>query len=177
MSVAAWITLAVLTLANLWFNWWISLRQRRFHGIFRLVSFECIILLAILQIPVWFRDPLSWYQVLSWILLTGSALVAFLGFYTFYRKGKPSDRMEETTILIKTGLYRTIRHPLYLSLIILGFGVLMKDPGGLQIALAIINLIAMYGTARTEERELIRKFGPEYLDYMRESKMFIPFIL
>jgi protein-S-isoprenylcysteine O-methyltransferase Ste14 len=53
----------------------------------------------------------------------------------------------------------------------------MKDPGGLQIALAIINLIAMYGTARTEERELIRKFGPEYADYMRESKMFIPFIL
>jgi protein-S-isoprenylcysteine O-methyltransferase Ste14 len=177
MSTAAWITLAVLTLANLWFNWWISLRQKRYHGIFRLVSFECIILLVILQIPVWFRDPFIWYQVFSWILLTGSLLVACLGFYTFYGKGKPSDRMEETTRLIKTGLYRYIRHPLYLSLVLLGFGVLMKDPEGIQIGLSILNFIALYLTARIEEGEMNRKFGQEYADYMRESKMFIPFIL
>ncbi len=35
--------------------------------------------------------------------------------------------MEETTALITSGLYRYIRHPLYLSLILGGFGVMMKD--------------------------------------------------
>jgi protein-S-isoprenylcysteine O-methyltransferase Ste14 len=174
---AAWISFAALSLANLWYNWRISIKQKRFHGIFRLVSFECIILLVILQLPLWFREPLSLHQAISWILLAGSLLVACSGFITFYRRGRPRDGMEETTKLIKTGLFRYIRHPLYFSLILGGFGVMAKDAGTVQAALALINFAALYITARTEEAEMIRKFGPPYREYMRETAMFLPFIL
>jgi len=84
--------------------------------------------------------------------------------------------MEETTRLIRTGLYRYIRHPLYLSLILGGFGVMMKDPGWLRIILSGINFISVFLTARIEEKEMIRKFGREYAAYMNESKMFFPFL-
>ena len=177
MNTTQCLVLAALTLANLWFNWWISLRQKRYHGIFRMASFECLILMVNLQVPLWFRDAMSWHQIVSWVLLAGSLLVALVGFLTFYRLGKPSDQMEETTQLIQTGLYRYVRHPLYLSLILGGFGVMMKKPAGLQVLLSIVNFLALYITARIEEREMIRKFGQEYVDYMKKSKMFFPFVL
>ena len=115
-----WIIFTVLTLANLWLSWWISLRKKRYHGIFRFLSFECIILLVLVNHPLWFAHPFAWYQVISWLLLCGSLLIAIAGFYQFYTYGKPEDRMEETTQLITSGLYKYIRHPLYLSLILAG---------------------------------------------------------
>lgn len=177
MNPVDWIIAAFLTLANGWLSWWVSLRQRRYHGIFRFISFECIILLVLLQYPVWFRDPFSWYQVSSWLLLLGSLLVAIFGFVLFYRHGKPSDQMEETTRLITAGMYRYIRHPLYLSLILGGLGVMMKDPGWIPVLLAVLNILALYLTAKIEEGEMIRKFGREYAVYMQKTKLFIPYIL
>ncbi len=177
MNIIEWIILAVLTLANVWLTWWVSLRKKRFHGIYRFVSFECIFLIVLLNYPVWFRDPFAWYQLISWLLLAGSILVAFFGFYQFYSRGKPSDQMEETTRLIDTGLYRYIRHPLYLSLILGGFGAMMKDPGPAQVILSGINLLALFLTARIEEGEMIDRFGKIYADYMKTTKMFFPLIL
>jgi len=95
-----------------------------------------------------------------------------------YRMGKPAEgHLERTTRLITTGLYGYIRHPLYLSLILGGFGAMAKDPGYLQILLAIINFIALIFTARVEEKEMIMKFGEEYREYMKKTKMFFPYIL
>lgn len=172
-----WITLACLSLVNLWLNWWISLRHKRYHGIYRLIAFECIILLVLLNYSLWFRTPFSWFQIISWILLCLALLVAISGFYYFYRIGKPSDGLEGTTRLIDTGIYRYIRHPMYFSLILGGFGVLMKDPEGLQALLAFLNFLALYLTARVEEKEMIGKFGKAYGDYRQRTKMFLPFLL
>ena len=177
MSTPDWIVFIILTLANIGVSWWVSLRKKRFHGIYRFFSFECIILLVLMQYFVWFRDPITWYQVISWVLLAGSLLVALFGFYLYYHHGKPSDQMEETTRLINTGLYHYIRHPIYLSLILGGFGVMMKDPGRTPIILSLINLLALYLTARVEEVEMRRKFGQEYSNYIKKTKMFIPYIL
>lgn len=84
--------------------------------------------------------------------------------------------MEDTSSLITTGFYKYIRHPLYLSLILLGFGVLAKNPGLIQWIFALINFIALILTAKVEEKEMILKFGNDYKEYMKKSKMFIPFI-
>jgi protein-S-isoprenylcysteine O-methyltransferase Ste14 len=171
------IILIALTVAIAWLTWIISLKDRRYHGIFRFVSFESILLLVLLKYPVWFADPLAWYQLVSWVLLGGSLLVAVLGFYLFYHHGRPADGMEETTALITSGLYRHIRHPLYLSLILGGFGVMMKDPDWPGILLALLNGLALYLTARVEEEEMIIRFGKDYKAYMTGTKMFIPYIL
>lgn len=176
MSVSDWIILAVLTLANTWATWWISLRQKRYHGIFRFISFECIFIMVVFQYPVWFREAFAWYQVISWVLLALSLIVAIFGFHLLYRMGKPADQLEETTQLIDAGLFRYIRHPLYLALVLGGFGVMMKDPDWVAVVLAGINLAALYATARVEEVEMIRKFGEEYKTYMKKTRMFIPFI-
>jgi len=116
-------------------------------------------------------------QVISWILLILSLYAVITGYLLLKRKGKPSANFENTSLLVRTGIYGYIRHPLYLSIFLLGTGIVLKDPHPVQLALGLINLVAIWITARIEEKEMIAKFGEEYKAYMTETKMFIPFIL
>jgi protein-S-isoprenylcysteine O-methyltransferase Ste14 len=176
MNTIIIIIFAICTITIVWFSWWVSLRQRRYHGIFRFFAFESILVLILLNCPVWFKDPFSLHQIISWILLILSILVAVIGFQTFYSRGKPKDQMEDTSRLITNGLYKYIRHPMYLSLILVGFGVLAKDCGYLQWLFAVINFVAIILTAKAEEKEMMVKFGDDYREYMKRTKMFIPFV-
>jgi protein-S-isoprenylcysteine O-methyltransferase Ste14 len=53
---------------------------------------------------------------------------------------------------------------------------MFKEPGTLQIIFGVINIAANYLTARIEEREMTAKFSDQYRDYMKETKMFVPFL-
>lgn len=157
-------------------SWFISIKDGRYHGIPRFFAFESIFILLLLNYKVWFSDPLSWNQIISWILLFASIYPVTAGFLLLKREGKPEDALEETTTLIRSGIYRYIRHPLYCSLLLLGTGIMFKDLGTWQLAAGAVNAIAVYITAKVEEKEMIPRFGDEYTGYMKETKMFIPFI-
>lgn len=159
------------------FSWFLSIKYQRYHGIARFFAFESVFILIILNYKIWFTNPFSPLQIVSWILLTFSAYVVITGYLLLKRKGKPDSNFENTSLLVKSGIYGYIRHPLYLSVFLLGTGIMLKDPGPVQLILGIINLIAVYLTARIEENEMIAKFGDEYRAYMHETKMFIPFIV
>ena len=169
--------LASGTLFIILFSWFLSIKYKRYHGIARFFAFESVLILTMLNYKVWFRSPLSAAQIFSWILLTLSAWVVISGYLTLKRKGKPEINFENTSVLVKSGLYKYIRHPLYLSIFLFGSGVFLKQPGKYQLILAIVNLIAIYLTSRIEEKEMIAKFGQEYRNYMKETKMFLPFVL
>jgi protein-S-isoprenylcysteine O-methyltransferase Ste14 len=83
---------------------------------------------------------------------------------------------EKTTELVTTGIYRYIRHPLYSSLLFLTWGVFFKQPSWLGLCLAALATFFLTMTAKTEEAENIRFFGAAYQSYMKQSKMFIPFL-
>jgi protein-S-isoprenylcysteine O-methyltransferase Ste14 len=106
-----------------------------------------------------------------------SIYVVLTGYLLLKKKGKSTINFENTSVLVKSGIYGYIRHPLYLSIFLLGTGIMLKDPAPFQIVLGIINLVAVYITARIEENEMIAKFGNEYRSYMTDTKMFIPYIL
>ncbi len=159
------------------FSWFLSIKYKRYHGIARFFAFESVFILFMLNYRVWFINPLSPLQVASWILLFGSIYVVMTGYLLLKRKGKPDSNFENTSLLVKSGIYGYIRHPLYLSVFMLGTGVMLKNPQPAQLILGVINLFAVYITARIEEKEMIAKFGEEYILYIKKTKMFIPFIL
>ena len=159
------------------FSWFLSLRFKRYHGIARFFAFESVFILVLLNYKVWFTNPFSPVQLVSWILLILSAYVVITGYMLLKRKGKPDSNFENTSLLVKSGIYGYIRHPLYLSIFLLGTGIMLKNPEKVQLVLGIVNLIAVYITARIEENEMIAKFGDQYRIYMKETKMFIPFIV
>ena len=159
------------------FSWFLSIKYKRYHGIVRFFAFESVFILVLLNFRVWFINPFSPFQVASWILLMLSIYVVVTGYLLLKRKGKPDSNFENTLLLVKSGIYGYIRHPLYLSIFLLGTGIMLKDPAPAQLCLGAINLITVYITARIEETEMIKKFGDDYRVYMKETRMFIPFIL
>jgi protein-S-isoprenylcysteine O-methyltransferase Ste14 len=132
----------------------------------------------------WFSDPLAWYQLISWIFLIASIVFVVFGLRLLQTIGQQDNRrkdpallsLEKTSHLVTTGLYRYIRHPLYSSLLFLGWGMFFKSPSWLDAGLALACTLFLTATARVEEQENIRYFGDDYVSFMKHSKMFIPFI-
>ena len=172
-----YILLITGTLFIVLFSWFLSIKYKRYHGIARFFAFESVFILVLLNYRIWFFNPFSLLQVISWILLILSAYIVITGYLLLKRKGKPSVNFENTSLLVRSGIYGYIRHPLYLSIFLFGTGVVFKDPGPTQLVLGTINFIAVWVTARIEEKEMVDKFGDEYRIYMKETKMFIPFIV
>jgi protein-S-isoprenylcysteine O-methyltransferase Ste14 len=166
----------VLTIFLIWFSWWASLKDKRFHGIYRFFSFDSILALALINARFWFVDPFRPLQIISWVCLVASIPLAVQGFYLLKKFGRSKGKFEETTSLVAQGAYRYIRHPMYASLILLGLGALLKNISLGTIVLAFVNIFALYLTAKADEKEMLSRFGGEYAVYMKKTQMFIPFI-
>jgi protein-S-isoprenylcysteine O-methyltransferase Ste14 len=163
-----------------------SLLDRRSHGFYRFFAWEAILALILLNIPVWFRNWSAWYQIISWFLLFLCILPLVFGVYYLKSRGSPDKEkrsespllgFERTTVLVTSGIYHFIRHPLYSSLFLLDWGIFFKEPSLLGVLLAIMATFFLILTAKADETECLRTFGKEYQDYMKTTKMFIPLII
>ena len=165
--------------AGILFLSWKSLRQPRSHGFFRFFAFESILILILilLNVEYWFREPFSHLQVVSWLLLLSSLIMIVHGFYLLRTTGRPKGGIESTTVLVRRGAYKYIRHPLYSSLLLLGWGVFFKHPSFLSVTLVLVASAFLVATAKVEEAENLKKFGAEYAAYMKTTKMFMPFLI
>lgn len=79
--------------------------------------------------------------------------------------------------LVTTGPYRIVRHPIYLAvfLFLIAVGLAYSD----WIPLAVAIPVCIIGTelrVRAEDGLLLRRFGPDFDDYRRRVKAYIPFV-
>ena len=160
-----------------------SLRSLNYHGFYRFFVFEFTLILVVLNFPHWFENPFSFKQIISWILFISLLLLAqSIYFFKHYggvkkrRDNTTNFEFENTVTLIREGIYKYIRHPMYGSLLFLAFGAMFKYISILTISLALATLIFIIFTAKTEEKENTKFFGTDYVDYMQTTKMFIPFV-
>jgi protein-S-isoprenylcysteine O-methyltransferase Ste14 len=162
-----------------------SLRVVRSHGFYRFFAWEMILALILVNSGKWFSHPLSSLQIMSWIFLILSILLLWNGLYMIRSIGKPNEQrqdstlltFEKTSVLVTSGIYRYIRHPLYSSLLFLAWGVFLKDVTWLSVCLVAVATICLALTGKADEAECIRYFGSSYKEYISHTKMFIPFLL
>jgi len=155
-----------------------SFRTRQAYGFFRFFAFEALILLIVWNTSRWFREPLSTHQIFSWALFVASVALAVHVFYLLKAVGKAQERIiEDTQTLVEVGAYRYIRHPAYASLVLFGWGVFLKGVDLPSGALAAMATVFFFATAKCEEAFNIDHFGAAYSEYMKRTKMFIPFLL
>lgn len=161
-----------------------SLLDYRSHGFYRFFAWEAILVLILLNLDYWFYEPFSIHQIASWFLLIISLFLVIHGFQLLHMVGKPDSKrndpslvgIEKTTKLVTVGAYRYIRHPLYSSLLYGAWGVFFKHPSWVGASLAMITTLFLTMTAKIEEAENIRFFGAAYQSYMKQTKMFVPFL-
>jgi protein-S-isoprenylcysteine O-methyltransferase Ste14 len=155
------------------------------HGFYRFLSWECILWLFTVNYPFWFAHPFRIQQIFSWLFLILSGFLVIIGAITMKKKGNPQDdrddnslyKFERTSKMIDQGIFKYIRHPLYASLLCLTWGIYLKNPTAFLLLPSGLSTVFLYITARIEEKECFHYFGPKYTEYMKHSKMFIPFIL
>ncbi len=163
---------------------WRSLQHPNYHGFYRFFAWELIIIQITINLTIWFKNPFSWHQLISWFLLCLSFLVAYQGYFLLKRLGgerikqsnNPNYAFENTGNLVTQGIYVYIRHPMYCSLLLLGWGAFFKSPSWGGIMVSTLTSVCLYATARFEEKENLRTFGVEYSEYMKHTKMFIPYL-
>jgi hypothetical protein len=76
--------------------------------------------------------------------------------------------------LLQDGIYRVIRHPRYLSVIVgtPAFALVANYLGAYLVLL--ICLLVLYPVIVLEERELVRRFGRDYEEYRSQVPAIIP---
>jgi protein-S-isoprenylcysteine O-methyltransferase Ste14 len=186
MSIEYTIKIVLFIIFSAWLVYFSreSLRVPGSHGFYRFFAFECILALFLLNVGWWFYNPFSPTQWISWLLLVISGFLVLHGIILLRRLGRPDRNrqdvplvgIEKTTILVTEGAYRYIRHPLYSSLLFLAWGIFFKCPTMLAGVLAVGATGFLWATAKADEAESIRFFGPSYQEYMKRTKRFIPFL-
>lgn len=154
------------------------------HGFYRFFALEGILLLFLLNFPYWHDNMLSPNQLLSWALFSLSILFVIQGFLQLRKLGgkrsaeiNPENfTFENTGKIVTDGIYRYIRHPMYSSLLLLTWGALLKHINVTTAVIALISSLFLIATAKKEEHENDLYFGSAYGQYMRKTKMFIPYI-
>ena len=100
------------------------------------------------------------------IVLIGTAFILIgWGWFQIYRARRH---------LVITGIYRFIRHPQYLGLILFIMGFNIQWPTLFSIVMAPILMVMYIRLARVEERELEEEFGDVYKIYRGRTSGFIP---
>ncbi len=163
---------------------WRTLFNIKSHGFPRYFAWICMSWLFASNYKFWFVNPFGWNQLISWILLIYSAYLVIAGILLIKIIGKPNaSRKEEnlfgfekTTKLIDSGVFKRVRHPLYASLIFVTWAICLKNPTTELCVIAFITTVLLYITSQYDEMECIQYFGLEYENYMKRTKMFIPYV-
>jgi protein-S-isoprenylcysteine O-methyltransferase Ste14 len=118
-------------------------------------------------LPVWLR----WAGVVA--LLTGAAL----GAWTFRTLGTNlTDTVvtRQTHTLVVHGPYRWIRHPLYSSAALFIVAISLAAANWFFFAVGVALLSILIVRTRTEEQNLVVRFGDSYERYMKRTGRFMP---
>lgn len=89
-----------------------------------------------------------------------------------------SLELREQHALVKTGIYRRIRHPMYSSFFLLGVAQALLLPNWLVDVSGLVGAGLLFAFRVGREEELmLKQFGGEYRAYMANSKRLIPWIV
>jgi protein-S-isoprenylcysteine O-methyltransferase Ste14 len=113
------------------------------------------------------------------ILLIANVIIIIsilLSIYALGSLGKSFSIIPQARKLIKTGPYRVVRHPLYVSELIGVFGLVLAGLTFLKIAIFLLLVVLQVYRAFQEEK-LLAKIFPEYREYSSKTARFIPGII
>ncbi len=140
------------------------------------------IVLACLFAAVWIADTfffkyttfLNRYLPLVVRILPGAVMLVLSGYLARTGLSIVFGEVRENPAVIRKSVFSVVRHPIYLSEILLCLGFLILS---ISLAGTLVWFIAigfLHYISRYEERLLLARFGGEYEQYMREVPMWIP---
>ena len=141
------------------------------------IAIQVLIVLQLLGLPLYQLPNNSIFQLVGFVLL-----IIGVGIDIFARKEIGNNwtsgeeyQIKENQKLITTGIYKYIRHPIYTGFALSFIGAEMVAGSWLFVAF-FAYFISSYVQGKREEKILLGHFGEKYKDYMKKTKMLIPWI-
>jgi protein-S-isoprenylcysteine O-methyltransferase Ste14 len=133
---------------------------------------------------LWIATPLLSFAdyPLHLVPLTAGAMVFSLGLWLLYcshadlsTNWSISLELRENHALVTTGVYRSIRHPMYAAIFLQAIGQALFVPNWIAGPFEFFAFLLMFALrVGPEERMMLARFGTDYENYMRRSKRLIP---
>jgi len=76
--------------------------------------------------------------------------------------------------VVTTGIYRYVRNPSYLGLLVASFGWALVFRAAVGVLIAALLLIPLLARIQSEERLLAEHFGTEYERYRARTRRLLP---
>jgi protein-S-isoprenylcysteine O-methyltransferase Ste14 len=105
-------------------------------------------------------------------ILGGIMILLSFTFHWWTEKDHKQAHKESKDIykIVTTGVYAKIRHPLYLSLIIMNMGIAIGFGVIITFIVALLTIVHWVATSIEEEKMLIERFPDEYNQYKRDVR-------
>ena len=105
------------------------------------------------------------------------AIIACTSRYLLGNNWSLSVQKKENHQLIQTGMYKVVRHPIYTGLLLLFTGNAIIVGDYRAIIAVIIVFVSFWFKLKKEEQWLTETFGTEYIEYQKQTKALIPYLL
>ena len=131
----------------------------------------------------WVRDTLlgirfhnaAWLLPLSLAVLVAGLVVRLTAIYTLGRSFSVNVAIRPEQKVQRAGLYRFVRHPSYLGMLIIFLAVGLEARNWLSLAIMLVpTTLALLYRIHIEEAALLGAFGEEYAGYSRDTSRLIP---
>ena len=146
------------------------------------VIVQIILLIGIALVPAQIGSFLAWPEALigpAAVLGVGIGIVGLtvvsVSALNLGRSLSIFPRPKDDSVLIQSGLYSLVRHPIYLGVILTALGWSLFRTSVLALLLTVVLAIFFDRKAAREEIWLTQKF-PEYADYRRRVRKLIPWL-
>jgi protein-S-isoprenylcysteine O-methyltransferase Ste14 len=167
---------APLICAGIWFGfilYWVtgSIPKNRIYEIYAGCGIGICLTLLLFGLFGWYQSQED-TKVLQALGVAGNAfymasmLLVLLSFVALAHKGKPEGFVERTTVLIDSGLFGVVRHPLYLGLAFWSIGLVLRIQLILPAMLGMVAFGCSWMACKTEDEYNVEKFGEGYQEYM-----------
>jgi protein-S-isoprenylcysteine O-methyltransferase Ste14 len=123
------------------------------------------------------HDSYSWYTLAGVLMIVTGITFRAWAVRTLGKYFTATVQISQDHKLIKSGPYQVVRHPSYTGafLAIIAGAVILESLAGFIIS-CMAMIIAYYVRIGIEEKELIARFGNDYVAYRQETKMIIPYV-
>ena len=112
-------------------------------------------------------------SIIGWLLLTLGAVLAAIGLFSLGPGLTASPIPNQKNVLVRSGIYRTMRHPVYTGLLMLTMGLALIY-GPLPHLVIWIALVAVLNYKAAWEERLLSERYPEYAEYKAQTGRFLP---
>lgn len=130
---------------------------------------------GIILVPAGFINELI--VILGTVMIAAGCIVNITGRFSLGRNWANQIKIYQEQTLVKTGMYRFVRHPLYASIILMFYGAcLVYRNIYCLIAVTVIFVPFMHYRAKQEETMLMQRFS-EYAEYREMTGMLFPKII